>query len=560
MVRKCHHLLHLAKKCYYLPFDEVQMTIYDACVIGSGPAGGVLSKELAESGAKVVLVEAGRAMTNNDFHYHAWPYELPYRGFREGEAPAAAYPPEVRSAIRYEDSDHIFVDRIRAVGGRSIHWNANCFRFSRNDFRTRSTEGMEEDWPISYEELAPHYSYVEKMIGVCGSVEHLDVLPDGEFLPPLKLRCSEVILQRACRKLGIPMIQTRKAVLTVPYDGRPPCHYCGHCMEGCDVGAVFSTPNSMFPKAQKTGNFTLAPNKLARELLVDQEGKVRAVSVIDTATRKEEEIRAKIFAVCCAAIESPRLLLNSRSPRFPNGLANSSDCVGRYLSGHVNNSRWGYLDELVGTRPVNNDGATDHSFIPRFNTDGRKRDYAGGFQYQVQYDPFIFPQQAHHLKGFGAQFKEQVRYLQPGFIVVGGYGKVLGDPQNRVTVDRDHPDSYGIPIPVVHFRFGENDKKVWKETGVYAEEILKTAGVRYMITDPIPTGFASHETETVRMGQNPRTSVLNRYCQAHDVKNLFVVDGSCFTTFPEKNPTLTIMALAVWAGRYMAKEARSGSL
>src|SRR5262249_19811185 len=157
---------------------------------------------------------------------------------------------------------------------------------------------------------------------------------------------------------------------------------------------------------------------------------------------------------CCAAIESPRLLLNSRSPRFPNGLANSNDCVGRYLTGHVNNSRLGYLEQLVGTRPVNNDGATDHSFIPRHDRGGRKRDYAGGYQFQVQYDPFIFPQQAHYLKGFGESFKEQVRYLQPGFIVMGGYGKVLADPRNRVTVDYNHPDIYGIPIPIIRFRFG----------------------------------------------------------------------------------------------------------
>lgn len=533
------------------------LKLFDVCVIGSGPAGGVLSKELAESGAKVALVEAGRVTTSADFHYHAWPYEFPNRR----RPPEPFYPAEVRKAIRYEDCDHISVDRIRAVGGRSIHWNAACFRFAARDFREKSIEGVEEDWPLSYEELAPYYSYVEKMIGVCGTREGLEILPDGEYLRPLKFRCSEAIVKGACAKMGIAMIPTRKAVLTEPYDDRPPCHYCGHCMQGCDVGAIFTVPNSMLPKAQKTGNLTLIPQKLAREILVDREGKARAVSVIDTATRREEEIRARVFVVSCATVESARLLLNSRSPQHPNGLANSSDLVGRYLTGHVTVNVMGYLEKLMGTRPVNNDGATDHSYIPRFNVGASKRDYAGGYQYQIQYASFMFPHHAHHLMGFGKPFKEQVRFLQPGLFQMGGFGKVLARRENRVTVDRTRPDRYGIPIPVVHFRFSENDRTLWKEMKEKAEEILHAAKARLVISNARePTGFASHETGTARMGNDPRTSMLNAYCQAHDVKNLFVVDGSCFTTFPEKNPTLTIMALAVRSARYISSEVKKGNL
>ncbi len=530
--------------------------MFDVGVIGSGPAGGVLAKELAEAGAKVALVEAGRLMTAEDFHYHAWPYEFPNR-----KKPTLYYPPEVGAAIRYEDCDHIFVDRIRAVGGRSIHWNAACFRFAERDFREKSLEGVEEDWPLSYQELAPYYSYVEKMIGVCGSRENLDVLPDGEYLRPLRFRCSEEIVKRACSKMGIRMIPTRKAVLTEPYDDRPPCHYCGHCMEGCDVGAILTVPNSMLPKAQKTGNFTLIPNKVARELLVDREGKVRAVSVVDTVTRKEEEIRARVFAVCCATIESARLLLNSRSPQFPNGLANSSDLVGRYLTGHVTSTTMGYLEELAGTRPVNNDGATDHAYIPRFNLGAKKQEYVGGYQYQVQFNSFMFPHHAHHLKGFGRSFKERVRFLQPGYFHMGGFGKVLAQCENRVTVDPTRLDAYGIPIPVIRFRFSKNDRVLWKDMREKAEEILHASKSRLVLSaGSEPSGFASHETGTARMGKDPRTSVLNSFCQAHDVRNLFVVDGSCFTTFPEKNPTLTIMALAVRAARYMREEARKRNL
>lgn len=522
--------------------------MFDVCVIGSGPAGGVLSKELAEAGAKVVLLEAGRIARPEEFHYHAWPYEFPNR-----KKPTPGYPAELTSALQYENSDRIFVDRIRVVGGRSIHWNANCFRFSERDFRARSMEGVEEDWPISYQELAPYYSYVEKMIGVTGTREGLDVLPDGEFLRPLKLRCSEEIMQRACRKMGIRLIPTRKAVLTEPYDGRPQCHYCGGCMEGCDIGAIFSVPNSMLPKARRTGNFTLMQNKLARELLVDKEGKVRAVSVIDSVTRKEEEVSARFFAVCCATIESARLLLNSRSPQHPNGLANSNDVVGRYLHGHVTAGFYGYLGDLVGTKPVNNDGATDHSYIPRFNIDGKKRDYAGGFHFQVQDYSFMYPFQAAHLKGFGKQFKQQVRFLQPGFLAMDGYTKGLARAENRVMVDPRRPDAYGIPAPTIRFKFCENDIAVWKDMKEKAREILDAAKARSVIdSDATPTGFASHEVGTVRMGSDPRTSVLNSHCQAREAPNLFVTDGSCFTTFPEKNPTLTIMALAVRTARFIA--------
>ena len=526
--------------------------IFDVCVIGSGPAGGVLAKELAESGAKVSLVEAGRLARPREFHYHAWPYDFPDRAWS-----GPGYPPEVTESIRYEDSD-IVVDRIRVVGGRSIHWNAVCLRFAERDFKEKSTEGIEEDWPLTYKDLAPHYSYVEKMIGVTGSRENLDIVPDGEFLPPLKLRCSEEILKAACAKMGIRLIPTRKALLTQPYDDRPQCHYCGHCMRGCDVGAIFSVPVAVLPKAEKTGNFTLFENKLARELMIDASGSVRALAVVDTVTRHEQEIRARIFAVCCGAVEGPRLLLNSRPARFPDGIANSSGLVGRYLGGHAAGNLLGYLEELEGTAPVNNDGALDHAFIPRFNhLDQKKRDFSGGYQYQMNYMGFMFPYHAKAVKGYGKDFKKRVRDLQPGFLHIATWGKVLARKENYVTVDRSRTDAYGIPIPVVHFKFGDNDRALIKEGVENAREMLHVAKCALVVdSDSRPVGLGSHETGTTRMGRDPRTSVLNEFCQSHDVKNLFVVSGSCFTTTPEKNPTHTIMALAVRTARYIASETK----
>ena len=235
--------------------------------------------------------------------------------------------------------------------------------------------------------------------------------------------------------------------------------------------------------------------------------------------------------------------------------------MGRYLTGHVNATVFGYLEELVGSKPANNDGAYDHSYIPRFNMNRKKRGYAGGYHYQLQLYTYMYPHHAKRLHGFGKAFKREVRSLQLGMASLDGYGKVLARPENRVTVDQHHLDAYGIPIPVVHFRFGENDRILWKEMGEKAQEILHAARSQFMFSStPELTGFASHETGTARMGKAPRNSVLNSFCQAHDVKNLFVVDGSCFTTFPEKNPTHTIMALAVRTARYIAGEFKKGSL
>ena len=535
---------------------------FDVCVIGSGPAGGVLAKELAEGGAKVVLIEAGRRMLASDFLSHRWPHELPLRGTREGPQPAAAFPKELAAAIRYEDSDAVFLDRIRAVGGRSIHWNADCLRFAEIDFRARSAEGVEEDWPLSYAELAPFYSYVERMIGVTGSREGLEIVPDGDFLPPLKFRCSEDIVKRSCDKLGIPMIPSRKAVLTVPYDGRPACHYCGHCMRGCDVAALFSVATAMLPKAQKTGNFTLLSNKLARKLQVDDRGLIRSVSVIDTVSKEEEQIQARAFAVCCAVPDSPRLLLNSKSSRYPNGVANSNDMVGRYLHGTIFGAVSGYLEELIGTPPVNNDGATDHAYIPRFNhklTSPRK--YAGGWHYFLNYNGFMYPHNANRVTGFGESFKRQVRTLQPGYVYIGAQGKILARPENRVTVDSQKVDAYGLPIPVVRFRYAPDDVALWKDSMAFARELLDHAKTRIITDDtPAPVAFASHETGTVRMGKDAKTSVLNGNCQSHETKNLFVVGGAAFPTYNEKNPTLTIMALAVRTARFMLDQAKRGDL
>ena len=532
-------------------------TIYDVCVIGSGAAGGVVTKQLTEAGAKVLLLEAGAEVPPHQFRSHCWPYDMQFRGFR-GEKQAMFYPGDVQNSIRYTDSDAVSVDRIRVLGGRTLHWNAVVLRYAPPDFQQHSVYGIEADWPLTYQEIEPYYERIEQIIGVCGQDDHLAALPAGRhYLPPLPFRCSEEILKRTCAPLGIPVIPTRKALLTRNYDNRPACHYCGHCMDGCDVSAIFSTPGSMLPKARQTGNLTLRQNALAREILIDGEGLAKGVSFIDRETRQEQEVRARIVVVCCATIETARLLLNSRSRRYPSGLGNSSGMVGRYLNGHMGDSAHIYLEELEGRKPTNQDGALDHALIPRFQT----RTPEGAYDFQINFAGNMFPYQAYRVPGYGSTFKNTVRKMQPGFLMLGGFGKVEARPENRVTVDPNIKDAFGIPIPVVRFRFGDLDKAVYRSLRQTNDEICsRLKGTVTKTLDPDPGGFASHEVGTARMGPDPKTSVLNGFCQSHDVKNLFVTDGSCFTTSSEKNPTLTIMALSLRASDYIQEQRRKGEL
>ncbi len=531
---------------------------HDVCVIGSGPAGAFVAHELVAAGARVVLVEAGEAVTPGRLS-HLPPSAFRHRGSWE-ERQAPYYPDGIAGEVRYQTTA-ISVDRIRVLGGRSVHWNAVCLRFSPEDFREKSVGGMEEDWPISYQDLAPYYAYVERTIGVCGTREGLAALPDGEFSgPPPPLRCAEQIAALACRQAGLQLIPTRKALQVGPGGPRAPCHYCGRCMLGCDVGAIFTTPNTLLPRALATGRLTLRTGALVRQLLLGADGLVRAASVVDRKTGGDEEIRARVFVVSCGSIESARLLLNSACPRHANGLANSSDLVGRYLTGHAVGTLHGYLPQLAGSRRGRESpGALDHSYIPRPAAAGGRK-YRGGFGAQVQYADLDFPHHAPRVRGFGAAFKAEVKRLQPALLQMGGFAKVIARSDNRVTVEASRPDRHGIPSPAVQFAFGDHDRALFADMMDRLSAVYDEARAEMRFRDDRPSGLASHETGTCRMGADPRTSVLDAFCRAHDVANLFVVDGSPFVTLPEKNPTLTIMALAVRTARHVADAGRRGDL
>ncbi len=481
----------------------IKKKIYDVCVIGSGAAGGFMAKELTEAGAEVLLLEAGRDVKAEQLPIHDWPYELPRHGYNFNKQ-AALYPDDI-GRLEFRGT-RIGIDRIRVLGGRTLHWNAACLRFSADDFREKSVNGIEEDWPINYEEIAPFYSYVERLIGFCGTKENLAVLPDGEyFSAPPALRCAESIAKKASAKIGLRMIQTRKALSTKKFGNRPACHYCGHCMDVCDVGAIFTSVNTLLPKAFKTGRLTLRTNALARKVLIDASGRASGVSFIDRESKQEETINARLVVVSCASVESARLLLNSACEKFPRGLANANDLVGRYLTGHSHIWMVGYLKELRGRAPVNDDGATDHSYITRSDAKGGEG-FRGGYGVQVQFANQMYPHHAKSVDGFGAGFKKSVKEMQPAMLQMGGYGKVMADKDNRVTINPQKTDPYGIPLPVVNFNFGESDRALFKEMVARMEELYQTAGTELLIGNRnAMSGFASHEVGTCRMGNDSRS-------------------------------------------------------
>jgi len=402
---------------------------FDVCVIGSGAAGGTLASQLVKRGARVALIEAGKYRDPSKLRNHAWPYDQA----RPPTIPSVTPDPK-REPVEYK-GDPISVSRGRVVGGRTTHWNAVTLRFSEDDFREWSMNGIEEDWPLTYRELAPYYDQAEELMVVCGTRENLEVVPDGRFIRPLRMRCSENILDRACRRIGMRVIPVRKALATEPGHGRSACHYCGHCMQGCGVSAIFNTAEHLIPQARRTGRLVLRSGWMVRELRTDDEARVRSAAIFERDSGEEDAIKADVFVACCGNIESARLLLNSRSRRFPNGLANSNDVVGRYLHGHITAEVHGYLADLVGQKPTNQDGALDHACIPRAQTP-EGSDYAGGFGIQLNVRGYMRPHHARHVPGFGHDFKKRVRDLKPAHTDALAFGKVIGHAENRVSCTR----------------------------------------------------------------------------------------------------------------------------
>ncbi|HET8823807.1 MAG TPA: GMC family oxidoreductase [Terriglobales bacterium] len=558
--------------------------VYDVCIIGSGAAGGTAAKVLTEGGLNVVMLEAGPALhPETDFKEHVWPYQLPHRGagvggkamadFSEFLAPNGSWDIEGEPYTNAPGSRFRWF-RSRIVGGRTNHWGRIALRFAPVDFKSRSTDGMGDDWPITYEDVAPYYDKVESYIGVFGTAENVSSAPNGVFLPPPKPRCTETIIKAACDKIGVTCIPSRLAIITKPHNDRLACHYCGQCGRGCVTASNFSSSQVMLPAAEKTGKFTLVTNAMVREIVVGKDGKAESVSYIDKPSRSEKKIYAKAFVVGASACESARLLLNSKSTQFPDGLANSSGVVGRYLTDSVGSSGGGFVPRLLKMPAHNHDGVGGmHMYVPWWKY-GRKNEFLRGYHIELgggRGMPGVgeFGPLCEAYEGYGSELKKKCREMYGTFIGFAGRGEMIPNEHTYCEIDPNSVDEWGIPVLRFHFQWSDNEIKMAKDMQQTFREIVEAAGGTYYDRTtpdgPNPYGIQDggviiHELGVVRMGNNPKTSVLNGYCQAHDVKNVFVTDAAAFVSNPDKNPTLTIMALSWRASEYLLDQATKGGL
>jgi choline dehydrogenase-like flavoprotein len=555
---------------------------YDVCIIGSGAGGGTAAKVLTEGGLSVVMLEAGPTLNpEKDFKEHVWPYELPHRGADVGGKGRLQFNDEFLAPNGFWEIDgepyttapgtKFAWFRSRIEGGRTNHWGRIALRFGPADFRPHSTDGMGDDWPITYQELSPYYDKVEAFIGVFGSKENVPNAPDGVFLPPPKPRCTETIIKKACDQLNITCIPSRLAILTKPLNGRPACHYCGECGRGCLTASNFSSSQVMIPVAKATGRFTLIPNAMARELIVGKDGTVKEASYIDKTTRTEQRVRARAFVVAASACESARLLLNSKSSSFPGGVANSSGVVGRYLTDSVGTYLGGYFPQMEKVPKHNHDGVGGmHMYMPWWLF-GKKNDFLRGYHIEFGGGPGMpgvghFDGICEKYEGYGTSLKQTCRKYYGTSIGFAGRGEMIPNEKSYCDIDPEVVDRWGIPVLRFHWEWGENEQKMVEHMHSTFREIIETAGgTVYQGRKPegprISTGGEIiHELGTVRMGDDPKTSALNRWCQAHDVKNVFVADAAPFVSNPDKNPTLSIMALSWRTSDRLLELAKKGEI
>jgi choline dehydrogenase-like flavoprotein len=557
---------------------------YDVCVIGSGAGGGMAAKILTEGGLTVAMLEAGPAVNpSRDFKMFLWPYDLPHRGvgvggkaaknFGEFLAPNGAWKIEGEPYTSAPGANFQWF-RSRIVGGRTNHWGRIALRYSAIDFKSRTRDGLGEDWPIGYDDIAPYYDKVESYIGVFGSKENIPSAPDGIFLPPPKPRCNELIIKRACDKLNILCIPSRLAILTKPLNGRPSCHYCGQCGRGCPPASNFSSSQVLIPPALQTGKLTLIPNAMAREILLGADGKATGVAYIDKTTRTEQRISARAVVLAASACESARLLLNSKSTLFPNGLANSSGQVGRNLTDSVGSDGEGYIPLMEKIPPHNHDGTGGmHLYIPWWKYD-RQNGFPRGYHIELGGGRDLpcagmFDEVLEEFEGYGVNLKATCRKRYGTTINFAGRGEMVSNPNTYCEIDPEVVDEFGIPVLRFHFQWRDSELRQAEDMQVTFRAIVEAAGGQYLtktrVDGPYPFGIEPggkiiHEVGTARMGADPKTSVLNPYCQAHDVKNVFVTDGAPLVTNPDKNPTLTILALSWRASEYLLDEAKKGNL
>lgn len=560
-----------------------QQHTYDAIVIGSGISGGWAAKELCEKGLKTLVLERGRDVKHGDYPTamtEAW--EFPGRtrisnaelakqekqnrtGYTTHPASAQWFVNDLENP--YSEDKRFDWMRGYQVGGRSLTWGRQSYRWSDLDFEANAVDGMSIDWPIRYADIAPWYDYAESFAGINGNKDGLPQLPDGNYLPPMEMNCLERQVKKRIADAfnGRAMIMGRSANLTVPHKGRGNCQYRNRCIRGCPYGAYFSSNAATLPAAYATGNLTLRPFSIVKEIIYDPERKrAKGVRVIDAETNEVMEFYAKVIFTCASAVASTFILMNSKSDRFPNGLGNDSGELGHNLMDHhFKVGANGVSDEFAdmfykGNRP-------NGVYIPRFRNLDRKsqrKDYVRGFGYQGSANRTDWSRGIKELAYFGAAMKVDLIAPGPWRMGIGSWGECLPYHANRMYINEKVRDKWGQPTVTFDCEWKENEFAMRKDMKVSAMEMLEAAGLKDIapFDDPLAPGLCIHEMGTARMGRDPKTSVLNKWNQVHAVPNVFVTDGACMTSSSCVNPSLTYMALTARACDHAVSELKKQNL
>lgn len=568
--------------------------LYDVAIVGSGAGGGMAAYQLSQAGLKVVVLEAGPFYDPaKNVTQLKWPWESPRRGastkFRNFGDFDAAYGGWELDGEPYTHKDGTQFDwfRSRMLGGRTNHWGRISLRFGPRDFKHRSYDGLGDDWPISYDDVAPYYDKVDQLIGVFGSKENLPNDPDSIFLPPPKPRLHELFVQEAGKQLNIPVIPSRLSILTRPINKeRGACFFCSQCSRGCTVYGDFSSSSVLVKPALNTGNLDVIANAMAREVITNNEGIATGISYVNKEDMQEYQVSAKVVVLAASACESARLLLNSKSSRNQNGLANSSGVVGKYLHDSTGADMGGVLPKLFDRKRYNEDGVGGMHVYSPWWLDNKKLDFPRG--YHIEYygglgmPGYGFGFGMHHTNskfagrsgqktagGYGASLKDDYRYFYGASFGMSGRGEAIAREDNYCEIDPNVVDKFGIPVLRFHYKWSDYEIKQAKHMKETFKEIIHAAGGivtwggddtrenDYGLQAP---GRIIHEVGTTRMGDDPKRSVLNKFNQTHDCKNLFVVDGGAFVSQADKNPTWTILALAWRTSDYILNEIKKQNL
>ncbi len=557
---------------------------YDVVIVGSGAGGGMAAYELTKAGARVAILEAGGHWDNSDSRYSAMlkmPYDSPRRGSSTADRPFGEWDANIGGwqipGEPYTKAEGTRFDwwRARMLGGRTNHWGRISLRFGPDDFRRKSIDGLGDDWPITYNDVKPWFDEVDRLIGIFGSVENLPNEPDGIFHDAPAPRYYERRVKETADRMGITCIPARLSIITKPHNNRAPCHYCGQCNRGCMTNSNFSSPNVLIFPALRTGRLTLITNAMAREVTTGEDGKATGVSYIDKTTGEDKHIRGKVIVLAASALETTRILLNSKSTRHPQGLANSSGVLGKYITDTTGTDVAGFIPSLVDVPRHNADGVGGNHIMMPWWLDNKKLDFPRGYHIEVwgglgmpTYGFMGGIERYPEGGGYGADLKQQYRKYWGATVGFSGRGEMVPNNNTFCELDPTVTDKWGIPVLKFHWEWRDSEylqvkhmqetfRAIISEMGGEVWSAMPTREQGYGIANG---GAIIHELGGARMGSSERDSAVNANCQAWDCSNLFLADGAPFVSQADKNPTWTIMALSMRTSAYITQQRRAGVL